>query len=306
MRNDPPHIDKYSVSRGGTFWVALDGDQKLALLDFLLFLDRDKYNADEGRKSLEMYLRAGGSEWRVGTRAGDPGLEKRVPQGVVDAAEGVMATSATAGALLSEAWHAAYGRNPNPEEAYEKAIKAVEEAGAEVVLPKNPKATLGTMIAAVRDQGDWSLPLETASAMSAPLEMMKALWKDRRVATVETATASRRPPRLRQRCCSRSRWCSSSPLALLRGRLSKQRLAPPEILVSAPPRVAPLKTRRGLYRVTPRREEVKKWQITTSTSPRTDGLRSVKMRRELPRSTTRRPQLTMRLAATPETTAAAM
>jgi len=177
MRNDPPHIDKYSMSRGGTFWAALDGDQKLALLDFLLFLDQDKYRADERRKSLEMYLRASGSEWRVGTRAGDPGLEKRVPQGVADAAEAVMATAATAGALLSEAWHSAYGRNPDPEEAYEKAIKAVEEAGTELVLPKNPKATLGTMIAAMRDQGDWYLPLESTSALSSPLEMMKALWE---------------------------------------------------------------------------------------------------------------------------------
>ncbi|MGK2854760.1 MAG: hypothetical protein ACSLE3_11780, partial [Microbacteriaceae bacterium] len=172
MRNDPPHIERYAMTRGGAFWNALDSSEKLALLDFLLFLERDKYNAEDGRKSLEMYLRAGGSEWRVGMRGGDPGLEKRVPQGVADAAEAIMATSATAGALLSEAWHNAYGRNPNPEEAYEKAIKAVEEAGAEVVLPKNPKATLGTMIAAVRDQGDWHLPLESPSALSAPLEMM--------------------------------------------------------------------------------------------------------------------------------------
>lgn len=177
MRNDPPHIDQYAMTRGGTFWNALDTNKKLALLDFLLFLDREKYNAEDGQKSLEMYLRAGGSEWRVGTRAGDPGLEKRVPQGVADAVDAIVATSATAGALLSEAWHAAYGRNPDPEEAYEKAIKAVEEAGAEAVLPKNAKATLGTMIAAVRDQGDWSLPLESASALSAPLEMMKALWE---------------------------------------------------------------------------------------------------------------------------------
>jgi hypothetical protein len=177
MRNDPPHIDRYAMTRGGAFWNALDSSEKLALLDFLIFLDRDKYNAEDGRKSLEMYLRAGGSEWRVGMRGGEPGLEKRVPQGVADAAEAVMATSATAGALLSEAWHNAYGRSPDPEEAYEKAIKAVEEAGAEVVLPKNSNATLGTMIATVRDQGDWHLPLESPSASSAPLEMMKALWE---------------------------------------------------------------------------------------------------------------------------------
>lgn len=179
MRNDPPHIETYTFTRGGAFWSSLNSNQKLALLDFLLFQERDKYNAEAGRDALEVLLRAGGSEWRVGSRAGDPGLEKRVPQGVADAAEAVMAQSATAGALLSEAWHAAYGRNPDPEEAYEKAIKSVEEAGTGVVSPKNVRASLGTMARDMGNQNDWALPLgDEPKHPSADVvyKMVQSLW----------------------------------------------------------------------------------------------------------------------------------
>lgn len=130
-------------------------------------------------EELEGVLRAGGSEWRVGTRAGNRGLEKRVPQGVVDAVDSIVATSSTAGALLSEAWHAAYGRNPDPEEAYEKAIKAVEEAGTGVVSPKNVRASLGTMARDMENQKDWVLPLgEDPKHQSADVvyRMVQSLW----------------------------------------------------------------------------------------------------------------------------------
>jgi hypothetical protein len=156
-------------------WSQLVERERLALLDFLLSVASDETGGEE----LEDILRAGGSEWRVGKRSGNAGLEKRVPQGVADAAEAVIANSSTAGALLSEAWHAAFGRSPDPEEAYEKAIKAVEEAGAEKVAPKNGKATLGSMARTMEAQKDWALPLgddaKHPSADSA-YKMVQALW----------------------------------------------------------------------------------------------------------------------------------
>jgi len=178
MRNDPPHRTDWGRGDGAKqYWAWLDEEEQIAFLDWLVY---ELSGAEGGWKALhelEAILHAGGSEWKVGNRGGNSGLEKRVPQGVADAVDAIIATSSTAGALLSEAWRAAFGRNPDPEEAYEKAIKAVEEAGAEVVLPNNPRATLGTMIATVRDQGEWLLPLESPSARSAPLEMMRALWE---------------------------------------------------------------------------------------------------------------------------------
>jgi hypothetical protein len=178
MRNDPPHRTSWGGDdRAKAYWESLDEDEQIVFIDWLIHVISKIDGGWKHHRDLEEILHAGGSEWTVGTRGENRGLEKRVPQGVADAVDSIIGTSASAGALLSEAWHAAYGRAPDPEEAYEKAIKAVEEAGAEVVLPMNSKATLGTMIAAVRDQGDWSLPLESKSALSAPLEMMKALWE---------------------------------------------------------------------------------------------------------------------------------
>jgi nitrous oxide reductase accessory protein NosL len=86
-----------------------------------------------------------------------------------------MSGSHSAGTILSEAWHAAFGRNPDAEEAYEKAIKAVEEAGAHVVAPSNKKSTLGTMIRDMKAQVDWKLDLPTPDA-DVPIKMAEALW----------------------------------------------------------------------------------------------------------------------------------
>lgn len=156
-------------------WNNLNVGEQLALIDFLIYSNAGS-DWDEQNELLERLLSSGGSEFRVGVRGGNAGLEKRVPQGVVDAAEAIMQTAGAAGALLSEAWHAAFGRDPNPEEAYEKAIKAVEEAGASVVSPNNGRATLGTMIRDMENQGDWCLPLATSDA-GVPLAAARALWQ---------------------------------------------------------------------------------------------------------------------------------
>ncbi|MBG6056151.1 hypothetical protein IWX81_002583 [Salinibacterium sp. CAN_S4] len=178
MRNDPPVARRMEDQRPEMLWHSLDENDQVALVDFVLFTSARAQSKNE-KESLEGILRAGGSEWSVGKRAGQVGLEKRVPQGVADAAEAVMGTASTAGALLSEAWHAAFGRGPDPEEAYEKAIKAVEEAGAGVVSPKNVRASLGTMARDMESQGNWSLPLGEDSkhpSASAPYMMVQALW----------------------------------------------------------------------------------------------------------------------------------
>lgn len=101
----------------------------LDFVDFLIYKVEEQQSVDwqDTLSKLEEFLANAGSEWRVGSRAGFASLEKRVPEGVVEAAESTITGSGSAGALLSESWHAAFGRNPDTEEAYEKAIKAVEE-----------------------------------------------------------------------------------------------------------------------------------------------------------------------------------
>lgn len=72
-----------------------------------------------------------------------------------------MVRSATAPAdeassQLAEAWSAAFGRDPNPSDAWDHAIKAVEAVLRPLVEPNNAKATLGSMIAVVnRNPAAW-------------------------------------------------------------------------------------------------------------------------------------------------------
>lgn len=114
------------------------------------------------------------SAWAVGSRNQNVGLVRRVPESVQDAATMAM-RQGTPGALLAEAWAACFGRNASPEEAYEKAIKAVEEASAHVVSPRNTRATLGTIIRDMRAQADWTVDLP-GTRRDVVVDMMEALW----------------------------------------------------------------------------------------------------------------------------------
>jgi hypothetical protein len=152
-------LDFASRGSGNLLQQLGTGDRFIDFLDFLVY--KNAQNAEEARNNgLEAILADAGSAWRVGQRLGNAGVERRVPEGVVEAAETVMTSSGTAGVLLSEAWRSLYGQSPDYEEAYEKAIKAVEEAGVDVVCPNNRKATLGTMARDMENQKDWALPLE--------------------------------------------------------------------------------------------------------------------------------------------------
>ncbi|WP_405216009.1 hypothetical protein [Agrococcus sp. Ld7] len=176
--------------RRGTHPLAGDGDQyylghrvlKRKDDDFALdFVDFMLFNNVGDRSQLEQILTDAGSAWTVsrpGPRGGEAGLTRRVGLPMQEAAHEAMTTS-DGGALLTEAWHAAFGRSPDPEDAYEKAIKAVEAAGVHVVSPKNSKATLGTMIRDMRAQADWRLPTSVPGreqAADVVVSMMDALW----------------------------------------------------------------------------------------------------------------------------------
>ncbi|MBN9177147.1 MAG: hypothetical protein J0I43_07240 [Microbacterium sp.] len=157
---------------------AMGVDEFLDFIDFLVFhVERLGWQASEFQDALEDLLRDAGSEWAVGDRDGHASLEKRVPEGVALAATDIVASSGSAGTLLAEAWHAAFGRSPDAEEAYEKAIKAVEEAGYDKVSPKNAKATLGSMVRDMKVQRDWAIDFGPSHGNVA-VQMAEALWVD--------------------------------------------------------------------------------------------------------------------------------
>lgn len=148
---------------------------ELRFADF--FLARGASSVD----GLDRLLHEAGSAWKVGERAGKPGLVRRVPLGVQTNADAVMASSGSAGVKLAQAWERAFGVDPDPTGAYALAVRAVEDAAIPVVVPKQAGASLGHVIGQLAKDGDWSLPLtredESATTASIVLAQCRALWK---------------------------------------------------------------------------------------------------------------------------------
>lgn len=157
--------------------VTKHSGSELQVADYILSLGIPGDEADV----LEVVLRQSGSRWAVGTRAGRPGLVRRVPEGAQVNAEFVMASAGQAGARLRQAWERAFGVSPDPTGAFALAVRAVEDATIPVVVPKQANATLGNVIGQLKVDGDWSLPLtredDEAPTCETVLRMCKALWK---------------------------------------------------------------------------------------------------------------------------------
>lgn len=178
-------------ARGITFdWSALRDicttypDAQLAVIEDLL----PRYTTESHRKRLQQHLEDGhsayvinehrtGLAWRV-----DPATMEQARQAVKDAPE-------TPAHWLTEAWNAAYSLKPNPRQAYDAAILAVESAYGPTVIPKETHYQLGKIIGAVRDgraSNKFTVDLEdsrptptgvepTTHQTDAVLEMMRAI-----------------------------------------------------------------------------------------------------------------------------------
>ena len=154
-----------------------DAEYILKIVDFLV-VDNLTWGNPADNEDLEALLSQAGSAWRVGQRRGNAGLERRVPLGVQEAAEGVMQSAADAGARLSEAWHAVFGRTPDPDKAYKMAIVAIEESMLHKVTSRDLQGTLGKATTTLFQQGDWSLPIlddPTKSAYDVVYKMCRAI-----------------------------------------------------------------------------------------------------------------------------------
>lgn len=157
-----------------------DVDLTMAYVDYLVARCGTTPAFEKDIQELETLLAESGSAYAVGPRGPYRGIVERVPEGVTRSVNMAIDSTGSAGQLLAEAWYAAFGRSPDPEESYEKAIKSVEEAGVPVVTPNDSKATLGKMIRVMQDQGDWALePVDAKDARDFGLlvAMCKTLWE---------------------------------------------------------------------------------------------------------------------------------
>jgi hypothetical protein len=127
---------------------------------------------------LDMLLTDAGSAYRVDWQ--HRGLTRRVDATVAAAARQAIASVAEPGTHLQAAWHAVYGRHPDPTKAYDEAVRAVEAAAIPVVLPKGSLETLGKVRAHLQAAAaQWEIAIEgkQSGAIDPLVSMILLLWE---------------------------------------------------------------------------------------------------------------------------------
>jgi hypothetical protein len=130
--------------------------------------------------SLEEILSTANSVWRINIE--ERRLERRIDPTVTEAVTTARRNAnAEAAEHLQVAWSAAYGPHPDPDKAYDEAVLAVEALACPLVCPKNPRRSLGTVIADLKSQAaQWALVIGDSSGQPATpdrfIGMLEILW----------------------------------------------------------------------------------------------------------------------------------
>jgi hypothetical protein len=127
---------------------------------------------------LNEVLSSGASAWRV---ADDRmSLTQVVSDETKATYEAAISVADEPAQELKEAWSNAFGRNGDPSDAWDHAIKALEDILIPVVVPNQTKPNLGHVLGQLRNQGGaWEMVLPGASQTNdvAPLvAMLELVW----------------------------------------------------------------------------------------------------------------------------------
>jgi hypothetical protein len=164
----------------------------LDVIDALLHVSRSS-------AGLEAILQLGGSAWSVNQK--EDGLQRRVGREAQEAADRVMKHGSSASVEIEQAWIAAFGRDPNPSDAWDHAIKAVEATLIPVVVPLQAKAQFGHVLGQLKTQGDrWNFALpgpESTHGVERLVGSLELLWPNPDRHPGETS----RPPTLQEAQC---------------------------------------------------------------------------------------------------------
>jgi hypothetical protein len=161
--------------------TARDETFALDVVDFALFhlhgLVSDSSSTISTANRLGTLLHAGGSVWEV-VALPDEGRPRfqlsRRAVGPVREAIMELPASTRAHQHLVGAWNRLSGRSPDESSGYREAVRAVEAAAKPIILPTNDRATLGTMIAAMRDKPEkWETTLGSVDDVR---RLMEVVW----------------------------------------------------------------------------------------------------------------------------------
>lgn len=175
------------------YWKARSDDERLVLIDAILFdmqarghaaVDDDDVDAAErlvdAAQKLDEILAEAGSAWSLRIEAPTWSLVRRVDDTTAELVKIVGSPSSDAARKIKAAWQACYRHTPDPDAAYREAVRAVEAVTIPAAIPNSPRASLGGVIAHIRDTlTRWSIAgLEAKEIASAEtlLDMLKTLW----------------------------------------------------------------------------------------------------------------------------------
>lgn len=158
------------------FSIALTSDPRLLLDAVDVSLG---WAEDDDARLLEHFLKMARSEYCVGRdENGDYELQFRQTREMTELIESEANQPGRAAEHLRSAWSRCFGRDPDPNDAYSEAVKAIEVAAKPVVTPDDPLATLGKMIGAVRDKPEkWETDSGLDGSVQTILSMMDMVWK---------------------------------------------------------------------------------------------------------------------------------
>jgi hypothetical protein len=119
-------------------------------------------------------LRSGGSVWEATPEQPGYRLTRRDLAAAREAITQVEPFASRAHTFLVDPWGAVATRDPKPNEAYDKAVKAVEAAAHPVVQPNHDTATLGSILGEMRSRRElWAFVLGDIDLV---IDMAERLW----------------------------------------------------------------------------------------------------------------------------------
>lgn len=152
---------------------ASDDDLLLDITEGVMLLTSD---GDLNARRLKHLLEISGSKYTVMDRL----IVDAVGPEMQETYDGATATEDEASANVQEAWSKAFGRSPDPSDAWDHAIKAVECVLQPIVEPANSKSTLGSVIGILSTQGSrWRgiFPgVNKDGAVENMVAMLRLLW----------------------------------------------------------------------------------------------------------------------------------